>query len=121
MGATIGTRLFTLFFGRKVGTDSFGNRYYRRRRGGGLREQRWVIYRGEPEATKVPAGWHGWLHHSEDTPPKPGDAPPKAWQKGHLPNLTGTDYAYRPPGHSLRDGEAPHGTVDYQAWRPEKE
>ena len=75
---TLGTRLLTWFRGEAVGTDSFGNRYYRERgsrklrRGGGRfsREKRWVIYQGEPEGSKVPPEWHAWLHHTVDEVPR---------------------------------------------------
>ena len=48
---SIGTRLYTWLRGELVGSDEFGNRYYREkgakalRRGGGLesRERRWVL------------------------------------------------------------------------------
>ena len=69
---TIGTLLFTWWKGERVGTDEFGNRYYREkpgrqlRPGGGRdsRERRWVLYKGEAEASKVPPEWHAWLHHT---------------------------------------------------------
>ncbi len=71
MGATLGTWLLTWLRGAPVGTDEYGNRYYRlkgdkpRRLGGGRfsRERRWVIYKGEAEGSKVPPEWHAWLHH----------------------------------------------------------
>ncbi|HYU11033.1 MAG TPA: NADH-ubiquinone oxidoreductase subunit NDUFA12 family protein, partial [Stellaceae bacterium] len=69
MGATLGTRWLTWLRGELVGTDPYGNRYYRlkgdkpQRLGGGRfsRERRWVIYNGEPEGSKVPPEWHAWL------------------------------------------------------------
>ncbi len=55
---------------RKVGTDQSGNRYFAARpRKGYAHERRWVIYKGTPEATKVPPEWHGWLHHQTDAVP----------------------------------------------------
>ena len=39
---TVGTFLYTLFFGKFVGRDSFGNKYYENKKG-----KRWVIYNGE--------------------------------------------------------------------------
>ena len=44
---TLGTYLKTLFFGIYVGKDEFGNRYYKSKK-----DERWVIYRSEIEATK---------------------------------------------------------------------
>jgi len=116
---TIGTRLFTWLNGELVGTDSTGNRYYREKRPQpGRRERRWVLYQGEAEASRVPADWHGWLHHRTDVPPPPGGKPKRPWQKEHLPNLTGTAQAYRPPGHVLRGGRRDRATGDYEPWRP---
>ena len=43
----------------------------------------------------------------------------KPWQKPHEPNKTGTSQAYRPDGSILTPAKRPHGTGDYQAWRPE--
>ncbi len=49
-----------------VGEDAYGNRYYEAKKiidGDADRRRRWVAYRGYAEASKVPAEWHGWLHH----------------------------------------------------------
>ena len=111
----IGTRLVTWFYGVPVGTDRFGNRYFRHKSD---TKNRWVLYKGEPEASKVPPEWHAWLHRTvEDVPPK--DLPVRSWQKQHLPNLTGTDHAYRPPGALSQGGRRPAATGDYEAWQPE--
>jgi len=116
---SLGTRLFTWLHGRYVGRDSYGNRYYRGRPiGKRKRERRWVIYAGEVEASRVPPEWHGWLHGSQAEPPQ-ADAPRYPWQKEHLPNLTGTPLAYRPPGHTLAGGHRAPATGDYQPWTPE--
>ncbi len=116
---TIGTRLFTWLNGELVDSDRFGNRYYReRRRPRNRRQRRWVIYQGEAEASKVPTEWHVWLHHTSDDPPTDAHEPTRPWQKEHVPNLTGTDAAYRPPGSILQGGERARGTGDYEPWRP---
>jgi len=117
---SFGTRLFTWLRGEPVGTDRFGNRYYRER--GGVigprgRERRWVMYNGEVEATRVPPEWHAWLHHLAAEPPK-REGPVRAWQKEHMPNLTGTAGAYLPPGHELRGGHRAKATGDYEPWVP---
>ncbi len=123
---TLGTRLFTWLNGERVGTDSFGNHYYREKKrralvkGGGFnsRERRWVIYSGRAEASKVPAEWHGWLHHTVDVVPEPGTVSRRPWQKEHQPNLTGTVNAYHPRGSVLRDGHRPKTSGDYEPWVP---
>ncbi|SLN48822.1 NADH:ubiquinone oxidoreductase subunit NDUFA12 [Oceanibacterium hippocampi] len=120
--ATWGTRLFTWLNGEPVGEDSFGNRYYTEKgKGTGLggAKRRWVVYKGRPEASKVPAEWHSWLHHTVDALPTERARQPKDWEKPHLPNLSGTDHAYRPPGSVLAERSRPAATGDYEAWRPE--
>ncbi len=116
----LGTLLFTLLYGEHVGTDVFGNRYYRTRRLRRYgRERRWVVYKGSAEASKVPPEWHAWLHHTTLEPLTEAAAKKRPWQKEHLPNLTGTAYAYRPKGHDLRGGRRQPATGDYEPWRPD--
>ncbi|WP_341703352.1 NADH:ubiquinone oxidoreductase subunit NDUFA12 [Ferrovibrio sp.] len=110
----LGTKLFTWWKGELVGKDQFGNRYFREKGG----RRRWVIFKGLPEASKVPPEWHAWLHHTVDDAPVHG-VEHKPWEKEHLPNLSGTPFAYRPQGSVAKGGERPHATGDYQAWQPE--
>jgi len=124
---TITTRLHTLFCGQLVGTDQFGNRYYKRRgktHGDSSaydkrkKETRWVLYKGMAEPSKVPAEWHGWLHYTLEKPPTERNIPHYDWEKPHLPNLTGTKGAYVPPGHLLKGAHRDSTTADYEAWVP---
>jgi len=114
-GQTIGTRIWTARRGVKVGEDEAGNAYYRSRDG----KRRWVIYAGEAEASRVPPDWHGWLHHTYDAPPTEKPLKRQPWEKGHLPNLTGTAGAYHPPGSVLTPESRPEAAGDYEAWKPE--
>lgn len=120
-GATIGTLFTVAKRGRLVGTDEQGNRYYESRdtRSYDGRRRRWVIYDGYAEATKVSPDWHGWLHYTFDEPPTEAALPRQTWEKDHLPNLTGTPLAWRPPGSLLTTGKRPAATGDYEAWKPE--
>ena len=102
-----------------VGSDEHGNRYYEERKARvGKSPRRFVRYNGIAEASKVPAAWHGWLHHTEDTPPPADGYYKHEWQQDHLPNLTGTKYAHRPAGHVLRGGKRAPATGDYEPWSP---
>lgn len=112
-GATIATLVLTRRRGQRVGEDDQGNVYYQTADG----SRRWVIYNGEAEASRVGAEWHGWLHHTYQEPPTEAPMPRQPWEKPHLPNLTGTDLAYRPPGSIL--GARPKPPRDYEAWTPE--
>ena len=62
---TFGTFLKTLFFGKFVGKDQFGNKYYKSKN-----NERWVIYSNNIEATKITSEWYLWIHHTVDKPPK---------------------------------------------------
>lgn len=110
---TLNTAYFTWRRGVKVGEDDEGNVYYHSRDG----RQRWVIFNGEMEASRVPPGWSGWLHHTFEEPPT--EAPPieREWFRPHLENLSGTPMSYAPPG-SIRRG-IPVERRDYEAWSPE--
>lgn len=113
------TRVMTWLNGELVGEDQFGNKYYwQRRQKGGARRRRWVIYKDKDEASRVPPEHNAWLHYTIDTfPEKP--TPLKPWQREHEANPTGTELAYRPPGHTLEGGKRAKATGDYEAWQPE--
>lgn len=115
----IGTILHTWINGKLVGADEFGNRYYKRR-GAALygRERRWVIYKDDKEASKVPAEWHAWLHHTSENPLTEQATQARPWQKSHVANMTGTAAAYRPKGHDIKGGDRAAATGDYTAWTP---
>jgi NADH:ubiquinone oxidoreductase subunit len=107
-----------MIYGQLVGSDEFGNRYYvDRRNRGRKRERRWVLYDGVAEASRVPAEWHAWLHATTATAPV-SRARQMPWQKPHEPNHTGTEFAYRPPGHTLMGGQRAKATGDYEPWVP---
>ena len=114
-GNTIGTRLFTLRKGIRVGEDGLGNVYYRERDG----TRRWVIYEGANDASRVPSEWHGWLHGSFDDVPESHLPPARIWETDYTPNATGTATAYRPAGALERGGQRARATGDYEAWSPE--
>ena len=86
---TFGTFLKTLFFGKFVGKDSFGNRYYKNKK-----DVRWVVYKDNVEASKITSEWFLWMHYTINELPK--DKEKYLWQKNHLENQTGTNNSYKP-------------------------
>lgn len=116
-GATFGTRL-GLRGKVRVGSDALGNHYYEGGRDPNGITRRWVIYNGPNDASRVPPEWFGWLHHQVDALPDAALPPPRAWQKPAVPNLTGTEAAYRPAGALERGGQRAGATGDYEAWTP---
>ena len=87
---TIGTMILTIFSGKLKGIDEFGNKYYESKTG-----KRWVIYKDLIDSTNIPANWYSWIHFTDDKLPNQNQKR-YFWEKKHLPNLTGTNKAYRP-------------------------
>ena len=74
---TFGTFLKTLFYGKFVGTDIYGNKYYKSKN-----NQRWVIYKDNIEASKITSEWFIWMHHTiNEIPNKQKEK--YLWQKEH--------------------------------------
>jgi len=103
-----------------VGEDDYGNRYFedRKKSTAGL-YRRFVMYKGLAEASKVPAEWHGWLHHTFDDVPTEAPLKRRSWETDHKPNMTGTVFAYRPKGSLREGGERRENAADYEAWTPD--
>ena len=120
-GNTWSNRIYTRLRGQLVGTDAQGNHYYVQSKGVGPLgvPRRWVIYKAEAEASRIPPEWHGWMHHTVATPPTEDKYIPRPWQKPHKPNMTGTREAYRPAGSLLGAGKRAASASDYVPWKPE--
>ena len=103
---TIGTKIKTIFFGRFVGKDFFGNKYYQSKKG-----KRWVIYSDEIDASKIPVEWYSWIHHTPNNLQNNQEPTKHSWQKPHKPNLTGTKEAYYP--NKKNNGI----TKKYKSWK----
>lgn len=117
----IKTWIYTKLFGKQVGIDEYGNKYYQTKNVARsfARKNRWVYYNGIPEASKVPATWFRWLHYQTDIVPDPKSMKSNyEWEKPSVPNLTGTQYAYFPPGHIFANNKREKATGDYQSWNP---
>ena len=87
---TLGTFLKTLFFGKFVGKDKYGNKYYKNKL-----DERWVIYSKGIEASKITSDWFMWMHHTVDKIPDMNEKK-YLWQKPHSENKTGTKQSYKP-------------------------
>ena len=88
---TFGTRIQTFFYGKFVGQDSFGNKYYENKSG-----KRWIIYKNEIDASKIPNDWYSWMHFIKNKIENSHELKKYEWQKPHLSNQTGTQYSYHP-------------------------
>ena len=87
---TFGTFLKTLLFGKHVGSDEYGNKYYQSKK-----NERRVVYARNIEATKISSDWYLWIHHTVDKIPDRKETK-YPWQKKHLENQTGTKNSFKP-------------------------
>ena len=87
---TFGTLLKTLLFGKYVGSDDQGNKYYQSKK-----NERWVIYDNNIEANKITSDWYLWMHHTTDKIPDNKERK-YIWQKKHLENQTGSINRFKP-------------------------
>jgi NADH:ubiquinone oxidoreductase subunit len=103
-----------------VGTDEYGNRYYQEKKPSlEGRKRRYVMYEGLAEPSKVPADWHGWLHHAFEMPPTLAPLERQEWESDHKPNMTGTPYATKPKGSLSSDQNRQRAAGDYDSWSPD--
>ena len=110
---TLSTKLLTLFRGKFVGKDINGNIFYINKKN---KNQRWVIYNGLMDASRIAADWHDWLHYRTDEIPNESDKRPN-WYKIHKENATGTIDAYNPDESKKKEPEMLKKT--YKPWSPE--
>ena len=106
---TFGTFIYTLFVGKFVGSDEFGNKYY-----SNSKKKRWVIYKNSVEASKIPSEWYLWIHFMKNNKPSV-DSNRFTWQKKHRENLTGTKEAYKPEGSLVYDSKK--NIKKYETWK----
>ena len=106
---TIGTFLYTIFFGKLVGKDDSGNKYYQNNSG-----KRWVIYKGEINASKITSEWYSWMHNISKESPLEKKTTKYSWQKPHIENKTGTKEAYKPNTISKNNKDF----KKYEPWNP---
>ena len=116
---TLGTTIYTWFYGNFVGDDDNHNKYYCNKKDfQDKTAKRWVIYHDGIEASKIPPHWHAWLHKSVNEPPV-NYKHKYFWQKGHKQNLTGTKDAYYPSSYPLsKNYNIEDKNEDYESWTP---
>ena len=103
---TFGTFLLTFFFGKLVGKDQYGNKYYRSKK-----DKRWVIYAKDIEASKITNDWVLWMHHTVDEIPNLKNKK-YLWEKTHSENLTGSSKSYKPSKIQKKDN-----LKKYETWK----
>ena len=59
------------------------------------KDERWIVYAKNIEASKINTDWYLWMHHTVNEVPKLKENK-YLWQKEHSENLTGTSKSYKP-------------------------
>ena len=106
---TVGTFIYTLLTGKFIGNDQFGNKYYTNSKG-----KRWVIYKNNIEASKIPPEWYLWMHNLSVNKPS-NKINSFSWQKKYEGNLTGTERAHKPEGSLATDLKK--NMKKYETWK----
>lgn len=111
------TLLKLKLFGKLIGQDEYKNRYFELKSKDYLgRKKRLCVYSGIVEASKIPANWHAWMHHTTNDPISHKKL---FWMKAHTPDLTGTTYAFTPNKHSqfnVYGKSNMNKIIDYTPW-----
>ena len=89
----IGTILYSLLNGKKVGEDDQGNRFYIHKKN---KKKRWVLYKKQIDPTSLEVKWQIWLTETNKDKEIIINNPSFKWQKNKKANLTGTLDSYHP-------------------------
>ncbi|KAG2205987.1 hypothetical protein INT47_005305 [Mucor saturninus] len=82
-------------WGRLVGTDVNGNKYFENLDEVSGRE-RWVEYASnQPDSGDITPAWHMWLSRIVQEPPTEMNIQPQKWWGQPIPNFSGTPKAFK--------------------------
>ena len=89
---SLGTLLYSFIYGKKVGQDEYGNKFYMHKK------KKWVLYKNKVDPTSLEVIWQLWLTDKNLTNPTSLNKKYKTykWQKNNTPNYTGTKKSYHP-------------------------
>ena len=93
----IGTILYSLLNGKKVGEDNYGNRFYIHKKN---KKKRWVLYKKQIDPTSLEVEWQIWLTKTNQNREIKINKQSFKWQKNKKANLTGSRDSYHPANNS---------------------
>ena len=90
----LGTLIYSFFYGKKVGQDNNGNKFYIHKYN---LKKKWVIYNKIVDPTSLKVTWQLWLtNNKKEVPSDINDNKIYMWQKEKAPNYSGTKNSYHP-------------------------
>ena len=111
----LGTIVYTVFFGKEVGKDSIGNRYFIAKNNP---LKKWVLYKNDKNPTIIPVNWQLWLtDNDKDLPISKEISKKYSWEKNRVINYTGTLQAYH-PAKVFNKQETTNKQKKYKNWTP---
>ena len=110
---SIGTLIYTLLFGKKVGLDTYGNTFFIHKK---IKNKKWVLYKNKIDPTLLSVEWQSWLTDKEETNIPTVQSQDYDWQKKREPNKSGTPDAYHPQSNNTEKKIDKH---KQSIWRPE--
>ena len=113
---SIGTVLYSLLNGKKVGQDNQGNRFYIHKKN---KKKRWVLYKKQIDPTSLEVEWQIWLTKSYKDKEMIINKPSFKWQKNKKANLTGTIDSYNPGKKSDKEKMYLDKKNKNSVWKPD--
>ena len=112
----IGTILYSLLNGKKVGQDSQGNKFFIHKKN---RKKRWVLYKKKIDPTNLEVKWQIWLTEIDREKEIIINNPNFKWQKNKKANLTGTPNSYHPGSQSDKEKIYVNKNSKNSVWEPD--
>ena len=116
MKNSIGTILYSLLNGKKVGEDNQGNKFYIHKKN---TKKRWVLYKKQIDPTNLEVEWQVWLTKTNKDQDIIINKPNFKWQKNKKANLTGTIDSYHPANYSNKEKIYTDKKNKNSVWKPD--
>ena len=113
---SIGTILYSLLNGKKVGEDNQGNKFYIHKKN---KKKRWVLYKKQIDPTNLEIEWQIWLTTTNKDKEIVINKPSIKWHKNKKPNLTGTINSYHPANKSDKEKIDLDKKNKNSVWKPD--
>ena len=112
----IGTILYSLLNGKKVGEDNQGNKFFIHKKN---KKKRWVLYKERIDPTNLEVEWQIWLTETNKNKEIIINKPDFKWQKSKKANLTGTLDSYHPAKKSDTEKMYSYKKNKKSIWKPD--
>lgn len=113
---SIGTVLYSILRGKKVGRDNQGNVFYVHKKN---KRKRWVLYRKQIDPTSLDVKWQIWLTETNIDGETTNNYNNYKWQKSKISNLTGTPNSYHPGEQSSKEKKFVNKKNKNEIWKPD--